>query len=265
DDQGKPVQGLRASPQTVQVFLGVNQQVGTKTVPVRVTTAGQVASGYWLSSLSVNPETVTISGGPSALRAVSYFDIPPLDLSNAKSDVTRTSKIAPNGRYTILGTTQVSIHAVVTPLRGSKTVMVNVTVQGAGPGLESLLNPSTVEVTLSGLVPSLSSLKAGDVSAVANVSGLAAGVHSVPVRISSPGSLAVDVSRPDHISVTLRAPPTPTVTPAQTGTPSPTTASPPASGTASPSSSASAKATARPASPPASASATPAASPSRSG
>ncbi|HEX6513289.1 MAG TPA: CdaR family protein, partial [Chloroflexota bacterium] len=86
DDKDQPVTGLQFSPGTVRVSLEIDRQVGVKTVPIRVSTKGQVAAGYWLSSLAVDPPTATITGGPAALDQVQYIDLPALDLSGAKAD-----------------------------------------------------------------------------------------------------------------------------------------------------------------------------------
>src|SRR5581483_359366 len=113
----RAVNGLQFSPATVRVSLEIDRQIGVKTVPVRVETKGQVASGYWLSSLTVNPQTVTITGGPAALAAVEYMDLPPLDLTGAKSDISRTTTLTAGSGYSLTSASQVQVTAVIQPLR----------------------------------------------------------------------------------------------------------------------------------------------------
>ena len=238
-DKGQPISGLQFSPGTVRVSLEVDRQVGVKTVPIRVTTKGQVAAGYWLSSLTVNPQTVTITGGPAALGQVDYIDLPPLDLSGAKADVSRTTKLTAGSGYSLVSDASVQVKAVVQPLRTTEVLPIGVAVQNVGQGLEARLSPPTVEVTVSGLVPALSALKPGDISAVVSAQGLAAGSHTLPVRLNAPGSVSLDATNPAQVSVAL-APPA-TVTPSPPPASSPTvsatvaaTATPAASATASP-------------------------------
>jgi YbbR domain-containing protein len=256
NDKGQPVTGVQFSPDTVRVSLEIDRQIGVKTVPVRVVTQGQVASGYWLSSLSVNPQTMTITGGPAALGQVEYIDLPPLDLSGAKADVTRTTKLTAGSGYSLVGDTNVEVKAVIQPLRTTEVLPIGVAIQSVPQGLEAKLSPPTVEVTISGLVPALSALKPGDVSAVVNAQGLGPGSHTLPVRLNAPGSVSLDATNPAQVTVALAPPATVTPSSSPSASPAPASAPPPS---ASPSASASVTAVPPPSSSPA-ASTSPAAS-----
>ena len=224
DDKGQPVANVQFSPSSIRISLAIDRQIGVKTVPVRVITSGQVASGYWLSGLTVTPQTITITGGPAALGQVDYIDLPPLDLSGAKDNVSRTTTITAGSGYSLVGAADVEVKAVIQPLRTTEVLPLGIAVQGLQGGLEARLAPSTVEVTLGGLVPALSALKPGDVSATVDVSGLAAGTHNLAIRLNAPASVALDAARPDHVSVTISPP--------ATSTPSPVPPSPSSSGAA---------------------------------
>ncbi|MFI5266492.1 MAG: YbbR-like domain-containing protein, partial [Chloroflexota bacterium] len=206
DDKGQPITGLQFSPSTVRVSLEIDRQIGVKTVPIRVATQGQVASGYWLSSLTVNPQTVTITGGPTALSKVDFIDLPPLDLTAAKGDVSRTTKLTAGTGYSLVSDTSVEVKALIQPLRTTEVLPIGVAVQGVGPGLEAKLSPPTVEVTISGLGPALSALKPGDISAVVSAQGLTAGPHTLPVRLNAPGSVSLDATNPAQVTVALAPP-----------------------------------------------------------
>jgi YbbR domain-containing protein len=264
DDKGQPVSGVQFSPATVRVSVGIDRQVGVKTVPVRVTTAGQVASGYWLSSLTVTPQTVTITGGPAALGGVDYIDVPPLDLGGAKADVSRATKLTDGNGYSLLSDADVTVKASIQPLRTTEVLPLGIAIQGVPDGLEARISPSTVEVTIGGLVPALSALKPGDVSAVVNAAGLDTGPHTVPIRLNAPASVSLDATNPAAVTVTLAPPATPTPTttaapapPAPSNTPSASPSPAPASRSASASASPAPSATAAPSSSPKSAGAKP--------
>jgi YbbR domain-containing protein len=207
------------------VALQVDRQIAVKTVPVRVTTSGQVAPGYWLSGLTVTPESVSITGGPAALGAVDYLDLPPLDLDGAKADVSRTTTLTAGTGYSIVGPSDVTVKATIAPLRTTEVLPLGIAVQGVGAGLLTHLSTPTVEVTLGGLVPALSALKPGDVSAVVDVSGLGPGPHTLPIRLSAPSSVTLDAARPATVTVTLEQPPAPTPSP-QASSPSPSPSGP---------------------------------------
>ncbi|HLQ35890.1 MAG TPA: CdaR family protein, partial [Chloroflexota bacterium] len=219
DDKGQTVTGIQFTPGSVRAALQIDRQVAVKTVPVRVTTKGQVASGYWLSSLIVNPQTVTITGGPTALAQVDYIDLPPLDLSGARADVTRTTKLTAGSGYSLTEDAQVEVRAVIQPLRTTEVLPLGVAVQGVSQGLEAKLSPPTVEVTISGLVPALSALKPGDISAVVNAQGLGPGTQTLPVRLNAPGTVSLDATNPPAVTITLAPPATPTPSAAASGSP----------------------------------------------
>lgn len=214
DDKGQQVQGLQFTPGSVRVSLAVDRQVGVKTIPMRVTTSGQVANGYWLSSLAVTPETVTITGGPTALSQIEFIDLPPLDVNGSQADVDRTTKLTPGNDYTFVGDSTVTVKASVQPLRASQVLPVGLVVQGVPAGLEAKLSPTSVDVSLGGLVPALAVLRPGDVTAVVDASNLTAGSHNLPIRVNAPGSVSVDTIRPTQVTVVLQPPPSPSAAPA---------------------------------------------------
>jgi YbbR domain-containing protein len=214
DDKGQPVQGLQFTPSSVRVSLAVDRQIGVKTVPIRVTTSGQVASGYWLSSLAVAPETVTITGGPTALSQVEFIDLPPLDVNGAKADIDRSTKLTPTADYTFVGDSTVEVKASVQPLRTTEVLPVGISAQGVPAGLEAKLSQATVNVSLGGLAPALAALKPGDVTATVDASNLSAGPHTLPVHVSAPNSVSVDSVQPAQIPVTLAPPSSSSAAPA---------------------------------------------------
>lgn len=217
DDKGQPVQGLQFTPNTVRISLAVDRQVAVKTVPIRVTTSGQVANGYWLSGLSVTPESVTITGGPTSLSQVEFIDLPPLDVNGARGDIDRTTKLNPTAGYTFVGDSTVDVKASVQPLRTSAVLPVGVSVQAIGAGLEAKVSPSTVNVSLGGLAPALAALKPGDVVATVDAANLPAGSQALPVHVTAPGSVSVDSVQPAQATVTLAPPSRASAIPSSSG------------------------------------------------
>lgn len=235
DDKDQPVMGLQFSPATVRISLEIDRQIGVKTVPVRLTTKGQVSPGYWLSALTTNPQTVAITGGPTALNAIEYIDLPPLELGGAKGDVVRTTKLTAGNGYSIVGDSEVEVRAVIQPLRTTEVLPIGIAAQGVPQGLEAKLATPTVEVTISGLVPALSALKPGDISAVVSLQGLGAGQYTMPIRLNAPASVSLDNASPATVAVSLAPPATPTPTASSSPAPSaaPPSAAPPSAAPAS--------------------------------
>ena len=132
------------------------------------------------------------------------------DLAGAKADVTRTTKLTAGSGYSLTSEAQVEVKAAIQPLRSTEVLPIGVAIQGVPAGLEAKISPPVVEVTISGLVPTLSALRPGDVSAVVNANGLGPGSQTLPVRLNAPSSVSLDATNPAVVTLTLATPATPT-------------------------------------------------------
>jgi YbbR domain-containing protein len=95
--------------------------------------------------------------------------------------------------------------------------------QGLKRGQTATISPDSVEVILSGPLPSLQNLAADDVQVIVDVAGLAAGVHQLKPRVPVvSGALRVQNIVPDTVQITLTDLSTPTPAPALNPTPTPT-------------------------------------------
>lgn len=85
---GEVLKRLTISPPKVHVTVPVDQRFGYRDVSVRVAIPGEVAPGYWISNIVVEPSTVTVVGSPSALDNIPGFvETSAIDVSNATDDV----------------------------------------------------------------------------------------------------------------------------------------------------------------------------------
>jgi len=65
DAGGEVVQNITLEPPNSVITIPIEQRFGYKEVSVKAKLVGQPAPGYWISSISVNPSTVTLVGGPA--------------------------------------------------------------------------------------------------------------------------------------------------------------------------------------------------------
>lgn len=66
---GDLVGRVTLEPAKLDVVVPIEQRFGYRDVSVRVGIAGEVTSGYWISNITVEPSTMTLVGGPSALKS----------------------------------------------------------------------------------------------------------------------------------------------------------------------------------------------------
>jgi YbbR domain-containing protein len=218
------IKGLTIKPETVMANVPISQQSGYRDLAVKVLVNGQQAPGYRLESISVFPLVVTVvSKDPalaSSLPGVVYTQ--PLDLQDAKEDIsTRLALDLPDG-VTLIGPQTVQVQVSITPIQNSITLsnlLINVT--GVAQGLTADTFPKTVDVIISGPVPVLETLTAQDVTVTVDATGLGVGSSQLEPKVDLPSNVSFESILPGTVEVVLSIPGTPTPTPFPTQTQKP--------------------------------------------
>jgi YbbR domain-containing protein len=231
NEKGEVVGWVDLTPPEVVVRVPIEQRRGYKEVTVRPILEGQVASGYRISNVSVEPSNVIIFGSPLVIEEIpGYLETTPIDVSNAKADVVeRVPLTLPQG-VTVLDEQSVMVRIGVTAIESSLTVQRGFVILGLQPGLNATPSPEVVDVILSGPVPRLDTLKPGDVQVILDLHDLQLGTHKITPKVVVPEGLKVESILPDTIEVEITVSPTltpmvtsePTRTPEPTATPKPT-------------------------------------------
>ncbi len=234
--EGNLVKEITLEPAAAEIIVAIEQRFGYKDVSVKAKVVGQPAPGYWVSSISVEPATVTLVGGPSILGAVAGFiETAEIDLSGATENVVKRVPLnLPPGASIVTDATEdvdngrsVLVTIGVSALTGGRTMQVGLTVQGLRPDLTWAAAPETVEVILSGPLPILQKLKPDDITILLDVFDLPIGLHRLQPDVIYPDGLDLTSLIPDTVEVTIQsargapATATPTPTPAPLITPAP--------------------------------------------
>ncbi len=225
DQQGNLVQGVVITPSVILVKVPVEQRVGYKDVSIRAALKGTVASGYWISNITVAPSVVTIAGNPDILAKIpGFIETLPIDVTAATAEVTKRATVSLPEGVSILNNEGITVQVSVTPILGGQTIRRKVIVQGLRRGLAVTVSPDTVEIILSGPVPSLQSIGADDVQVFVDASTLTAGVYQLKPRVPViPDALKVQSIVPETLQVVITDLP---LTPTATFTPTLTTTLP---------------------------------------
>ena len=209
---GDVLKRLTITPPKVYVRVPIEQRFGYRDVSVSVVIRGEVAPGYWISNILVNPSTVTVVGGPSALNNIpGYVETFEVDVSDASDDVSeRVALNLPAGVSIVQAEAQgndnagaVQVTVDVAAIEGGQTVQRPVTFQGLGETWWAVASPAQVDVILSGPLPRLQSLTAQDVKVIADLFGLEPGMHKVKPTIVVPEGLSVESVLPDTVEVEI--------------------------------------------------------------
>ncbi len=217
DANGQIVAGLSVSPSTVHVSVPISQQGGYRDLAVKVVVHGQVASGYRLANISVFPPVVTVySSDPTVVSALpGVVETQPLDLENASDAITTRLGLNLPADVSVVGEQTVLIQAGISPITSSLTLSGElVQVTGLPEGITAQISPLTVDVIVSGPLPTLDTLTRQDVQVTVDVTGLAAGTHQLTPKVEILiGNVTVESILPGTIEVILTEGSPPTVTP----------------------------------------------------
>jgi YbbR domain-containing protein len=219
DVEGQPVDAGRVElePKTVSVQIDVRETETNKTVPVRPDIGGTPAPGFALEALTVEPSVVTLRGSPGALADIAEVLTEPLSLGGVSADQAFDAQLVLGSDVRLAdpsGEPVVTVTATIVPSVSSRTFVVGVQCQGAGenaclPAIDQLT------VTLSGPGDTLSGLSAADLTPTIDASGLEPGTYDLDPSLGTlPEGVQLLGVSPGTVSVTIRAPASPTPTPA---------------------------------------------------
>jgi len=213
DAQGKEVPYILLRPSRIAVHVTVEQLSGFRDVAVTARLIGQVASGYRISGITVDPPVVTVYGAPEVIsRIPGYLETAPLDLENTKESLeVRLPLVAPEGVSLLMKEPVVIVRVTVVPIEGSMTVRRPVEIQGLAPGLTATVAPEEVEVILNGPLPVLEELRPEDVRVLVDLFNLTPGQYSrEPQVVVTPSGVTVGAILPATVQVEISLPVTPT-------------------------------------------------------
>ncbi|RME35780.1 MAG: hypothetical protein D6793_06880 [Thermoflexia bacterium] len=213
DAEGKRVPYLSLSPSRIAVHVAVEQLSGFRDVAVIVRLQGRVASGYRISSVTVEPAVVTVYGSPEVISQIpGYLETVPLDLQGTRETIeTRLPLNIPSGVSLLMAEPVVTVRVTVVPIEGSVTLKRPVEVQGLAPELTAVVAPEEVEVILNGPLPVLEELRPEDVRVLVDLFGLNTGRYSLePVVVVAPAGVTVGAVLPATVQVEIAPAVTPT-------------------------------------------------------
>lgn len=193
DGQGNLIQNLKVTPSSVQVHIPIEQRVGYKDAAVKAVINGNVASGYWVSDISVDPSTVTLIGAPEALDQLGGFvETEGLDVSGAKESLTKRVRLKLPEGVSVLNANDVNLKVSVEPVLSGLTVRRQVNLSESC-NLPSKISPDTVDVILSGPLPTLQTLKPDDVQIVIDAPQCQPGSYQSELRAANvPDTIKVE-------------------------------------------------------------------------
>lgn len=196
---------VSSTPDGVLVQIRIDQKLGYKTLPVSPTIVGNVALGYQIVGITVDPETVTLVGDPQTLSQMTVVPTRPIDVNGADGDRAYDANLALPQTVAMDRSQTVVVRVLVSTLSGTKTFLVSPQVVNLGPGLTYTMNPGAVNVTLAGPVPVLTRIQPTDIVVTVDAGGLVSGAQSsLVVQVKSPDLLKVVSVQPQRVTLAVK-------------------------------------------------------------
>ena len=203
DASGAAVRGPSVEPRAAEVRVTIVQQDAILIMPVQPQMQGNLAEGYNVVGVTVDPLTVTVNGPLEVLQSVQSLTTDPIDLSGLRADVTRTVRLRPPASLQV-SRDSVTVNIRIAPAPGARALTVAPEVSDVPQGLSASLQTTTVTVNVQGTEPTLRALQAGAIKAVVNVAGLQEGVHVLTPQIQLPTGVTLVSHQPSQVVVVLR-------------------------------------------------------------
>jgi len=222
---GQALTDLLLEPASVDVSMSVRRRLGYKPdVEVVPDLRGEPAPGYRLGSVSVEPQTVTLTGLESFLDELPGFvQTLPISVTGATQNLTERSLLTLPSSVVAVGVDYVTVMVEVLAIQSSRAMTSTVEIQGLSLGWTAAPSPEVVAVILEGPDALLTALQPGDLRIRLNVFGLGLGVHRLQPDVLAPEGVSLVTVIPETIEVVISVRPTPaptlTVTPTVTVSP----------------------------------------------
>lgn len=185
DADGAAVDGVTLDPQSVRVQVNIRQRGDVRQVPVRPNILfDTLPQGYFLSSLSYAPQTVTLSGDLADIPGTLFTA--PIDLTNRQSSFEITVPVEmPAGNVVVLKGQNITVSVGITaPTANRQFQNMAVEVIGLREGLGARLVPQVVTVLVTGPQPVLETLRLEEIRVVVDLNGLGVGNHEIVPVVS---------------------------------------------------------------------------------
>jgi len=201
DSQGNEVKGVTLDPQKVEVTVPLTALPPAKLLPVHPRITGSPKPGYRVARVTSTPAQVKVRASEAILRNLTSLSTEPVDVSGKDSTFTWLSTLEiPSG--VTAPTSQVTVRVEIAEDIVQRTFSVPVQISSYPSRLKWDIQPSTVDVILSGRSDVLSQIQESDVEAYIDAEGKSEGEYEMVVAVKVPYEVQIDV-RPPKVRLTL--------------------------------------------------------------
>jgi YbbR domain-containing protein len=203
DNLGNAMSPVDVSPASARVVIAVSSDLQSRTLPVNPIITGNPAAGFEIESVTVEPLVALVAGDADQLAELTQVDTDPIPMTGVSADETVEVALALPTGVNAVDPTPIKVTIAIRPVTETRTFSAGLDLVGDSPSLAYSLPVDRVLVTVGGSTADLDRLSGATLVATLDVTGLAAGVHEVPVTADLPPGTTLVAADPAKVSVTI--------------------------------------------------------------
>jgi YbbR domain-containing protein len=207
DADGNEVPDVELEPSRANVRITVAVELATRTLAVVPAIVGELPPGYAITSVVVDPLTVTVSGSEDEITRLESAPTELIDVGGRTRDFETNLGLDLPDQVDTIGSGQVRVTLTISQQSGSRTYLSGLLLAGASPDLTYTPAVTQVSITLQGPLVELDGVDPGQLVAQVDVTDLPPGSHVVPVTVAPPGGLEVVGISPSEAMVNVEPAP----------------------------------------------------------
>jgi len=209
---GQEIAGVTVEPASIDVLVPIASSAGIKRVPVVPRLVGAPASGQIVSTISVDPQFVQLTGGSDALDGIERIETFDVDITGATRAISRTvaMRVPANTSLASGEPALATVMVQIQPIERSFQITLPVPVQvaDAPDGLLASLSPNNIQIKLEGNATALGAFDPASLQGKVSARTLGEGTYAITPSFQLPNGVRLAEPAP-KVTVTLRRPPTP--------------------------------------------------------
>lgn len=207
-EDGKVVRDITIHPEKVKVSEVIKMRGGYRILSVKLSVKGEIATGYRVDDLSVDPGFVTVySADKELLNSLnSFIETETIMLDEINTTTNRKVSLNIPEGVTLVGDSTVTVNVVVSAVESTSTfAQIPVSPIGLDDGYEVTVSPTDIDVYLAGPMVTLAEIEPNDIHAVVELQDLGEGSYQIApkVEVSATDTITVQSIQPATIEVQI--------------------------------------------------------------
>jgi diadenylate cyclase len=212
DENGQRVEGLKPSPETIQVEIPIQNIFYTREIAIQATLdTDSLGSNFKVTGMNLSPTSVTLTGNRAAIdNAGDFLVTAPINLTNIYDNlVVDIPLVLPDGTLAVdkdgKSVSSVIAQVMVEPVTDYLVLSLVPKISNLSPALSiQHISPAKINVLLIGPQPLIDQVRdePGLVVLILDLTAYFAGSHTLPLDVQSPESLRAEIF-PDQVQIIL--------------------------------------------------------------